>query len=101
MIFHYLNYYSDFSSDDLVNMVLAKDDVVFCQYREQGVFQQRGFQLSDFMNQLFANHKDPGKGRNMPVHYGSRALHIVSLLTTHVQQAMLSWLTCWLLYVRK
>lgn len=58
--------------------VLEKEDVVFCQYREQGVFRQRGFELSDFMNQLFANKKDPGRGRNMPVHYGSKELNIVS-----------------------
>jgi 2-oxoisovalerate dehydrogenase E1 component alpha subunit len=58
--------------------VLDKEDVIFCQYREQGVFAQRGFALSEFMNQLFANKKDPGKGRNMPVHYGSKELNIVS-----------------------
>ena len=56
---------------------LVPEDVVFCQYRETGVFQQRGFKLSDFMNQLFANCKDAGKGRNMPVHYGSGKLNIV------------------------
>ena len=57
--------------------VLLPEDVIFCQYRETGVFKQRGFTLSDFMNQLFANCKDAGKGRNMPVHYGSRKLNIV------------------------
>lgn len=31
------------------------------------------------MNQLFANSKDHGKGRNMPVHYGSSKLNIVRL----------------------
>lgn len=56
---------------------LSKEDVIFCQYREAGVFQQRGFALEDFMSQLFANVKDPGRGRNMPVHYGSAKLHIV------------------------
>ena len=56
---------------------LAPEDVIFCQYRETGVFKQRGFTLNDFMNQLFANCKDAGKGRNMPVHYGSSKLHIV------------------------
>jgi 2-oxoisovalerate dehydrogenase E1 component subunit alpha len=45
--------------------------VVFAQYRETGVFQQRGFTLKQFMSQLFANRNDTGKGRNMPVHYGS------------------------------
>ena len=56
---------------------LTKEDVIFCQYREQGVFAQRGFTPRDFMNQLFANKSDPGKGRNMPVHYGSAELNIV------------------------
>ena len=58
---------------------LHHSDVIFAQYRETGVFQQRGFTLSDFMNQLFANSRDAGKGRNMPVHYGSSKLNIVSL----------------------
>lgn len=57
---------------------LEKGDVIFTQYRETGVFLQRGFTLQDFMNQLFANNKDPGKGRNMPVHYGSKAFNMVS-----------------------
>ncbi|CAK7273747.1 hypothetical protein SEPCBS57363_005807 [Sporothrix epigloea] len=55
---------------------LTPDDVIFCQYREQGVFQQRGFTTKEFMSQLFANKSDPGRGRNMPVHYGSRRLNI-------------------------
>lgn len=49
---------------------LTPDDVVFAQYREAGVFQQRGFTLKNFMSQLFANANDAGRGRNMPVHYG-------------------------------
>lgn len=57
---------------------LTPDDVIFCQYREQGVFQQRGFTAKEFMSQLFANKSDPGRGRNMPVHYGSSRLNIVS-----------------------
>ena len=56
---------------------LEKEDVVFSQYREAGVFVQRGFTLTNFMSQLFANAKDSGRGRNMPVHYGSKELNIV------------------------
>lgn len=56
---------------------LSSSDVVFCQYREQGVFQQRGFTMKEFMSQLFANKHDTGRGRNMPVHYGSSRLNIV------------------------
>lgn len=57
---------------------LTADDTVFAQYREAGVYQQRGFTIKDFMNQLFANKHDTGKGRNMPVHYGSKYPRMVS-----------------------
>jgi len=43
------------------------------------VLQYRGFTLKDFMSQLFNNRNDSGRGRNMPVHYGSRALKVVRL----------------------
>ncbi|KAI9803571.1 MAG: hypothetical protein M1825_001914 [Sarcosagium campestre] len=69
---------------------LAPEDVIFAQYRETGVFQQRGFTLEDFMSQLFANRKDPGRGRNMPVHYGSKKLNIHTIsspLATQIPQA--------------
>ena len=56
---------------------LEDGDVIFSQYREAGVFMQRGFTFEDFMCQLFANKNDVGRGRNMPVHYGSKALNIV------------------------
>lgn len=58
---------------------LKDHDVVFCQYRETGVFQQRGFTMKQFMAQLFANKHDSGRGRNMPVHYGLEYPRIVSL----------------------
>jgi 2-oxoisovalerate dehydrogenase E1 component alpha subunit len=51
-------------------------DPVFCQYREAGVFMQRGYTLDQFMAQLFSNCEDSGHGRNMPIHFGSRELHI-------------------------
>ncbi|KAF7511074.1 hypothetical protein GJ744_005305 [Endocarpon pusillum] len=69
---------------------LTADDVVYAQYRETGVFAQRGFTLKDFMTQLFANKNDVGKGRNMPVHYGSAKLNIrtiSSTLATQIPQA--------------
>ncbi|PSN73686.1 2-oxoisovalerate dehydrogenase-like protein subunit alpha [Corynespora cassiicola Philippines] len=66
--------------------VLSPADVVFCQYRESGVYMQRGFTLDDFMNQLFANSKDSGLGRNMPVHYGSKELNIHTISSTLATQ---------------
>ncbi|CUS09049.1 unnamed protein product [Tuber aestivum] len=56
---------------------LAPDDVIFSQYREQGVMMYRGFTLDEFMNQLFANKFDYGKGKNMPIHYMSERLHMI------------------------
>lgn len=65
-------------------------DPIFAQYRETGIFQHRGFTPADFMAQLFATKDDPGKGRNMPVHYGSQSLHIHTIsspLATQIPQA--------------
>lgn len=59
---------------------LSSEDVVFAQYREQGVFMWRGFTLQDMADQCFGNKREQGKGRQMPVHYGAKALncHTVS-----------------------
>lgn len=69
---------------------LNPSDPIFAQYRETGIFQYRGYEPSDFMNQLYANRLDPGLGRNMPVHYGSTKLHIHTIsspLATQIPQA--------------
>jgi 2-oxoisovalerate dehydrogenase E1 component alpha subunit len=64
---------------------LDAGDVITTQYREHGVFLQRGYELKDFMCQLAGNHNDPGKGRNMPVHYsGKSKVNIVSLQASPV-----------------
>ncbi|KAF3044219.1 hypothetical protein E8E11_001465 [Didymella keratinophila] len=65
---------------------LHPSDVVFTQYRESGVYLQRGFTLAQFMNQLFANSADNGVGRNMPVHYGSKELNIHTISSTLATQ---------------
>jgi 2-oxoisovalerate dehydrogenase E1 component alpha subunit len=65
---------------------LDLDDVIFAQYREHGVLKQRGFTLDNFMNQLFANRKDLGLGRNMPVHYGSKDLNVHTIGSTLATQ---------------
>ena len=55
---------------------LKVEDVAFAQYREVGFYMNRGVTFQDIMSQLFANVKDPGRGRNMPVHYGSAKLNL-------------------------
>lgn len=57
---------------------MEQGDRVFAQYREQGSLMFRGFGVEEFMDQLFATKKDTGKGRNMPVHYMSEELGLVS-----------------------
>ena len=69
---------------------LQPQDMIMTQYREQGVLIFRGFSLENFMNQLFSNEKDLGKGRQMPIHYGSKALNcmtVSSTLATQIPQA--------------
>lgn len=66
------------------------DDPVYAQYRETGVLMWRGFSLQNFADQCFSNAGDYGKGRQMPVHYGSKEHHfftISSPLTTQLPQA--------------
>ena len=70
---------------------LKTSDPVFAQYREQGVLLHRGFSFRDFADQCFGNELEPGKGRQMPIHYGSRALafHTISSpLATQLPQAV-------------
>ena len=58
--------------------------------REAGLLMWRGFTLEQFTDQCFSNKADLGKGRQMPVHYGSRALNyqtISSPLGTQIPQA--------------
>ncbi|WP_245748714.1 thiamine pyrophosphate-dependent dehydrogenase E1 component subunit alpha [Oceanisphaera psychrotolerans] len=69
---------------------LDRKDMIMAQYREQGALHYRGFSLNQFMNQLLSNERDLGKGRQMPVHYGSRDLHFMTIsspLGTQIPQA--------------
>ena len=65
-------------------------DLIFPQYREQGALIYRGYTVKEMANQLKGNHYDVGKGRQMPVHYGSKDLHYVTVsspLATQIPQA--------------
>lgn len=70
---------------------LDQEDEVLGQYREVGVLLWRGFGLDNVMSQCFGNQNDTsGKGRQMPVHFGSPAHHfhtISSPLATQIPQA--------------
>ncbi|KAJ2785413.1 hypothetical protein GGI15_001929 [Coemansia interrupta] len=85
-------YMTSFGEEALIGSAAALDssDVVFGQYREAGVLLHRGFTIEQFMNQCYSNERDLGKGRQMPVHYGTRELNfqtISSPLATQIPQA--------------
>lgn len=51
----------------------------------------RGFPLESFMAQCYGNCDDLHKGRSMPVHYGSREYHFVTIsspLATQMPQSV-------------
>lgn len=69
---------------------LQQSDMILGQYREHGALRYRGFSTIQFMHQMFSNEKDLGLGRQMPIHYGSKALNyqtISSPLATQIPQA--------------
>jgi len=65
-------------------------DFVFSQYREQGVLMWRGWSIKQFADQCASNGEDVAKGRQLPVHYGDKALRFVTVsspLATQISQA--------------
>lgn len=70
---------------------LENDDEVLGQYREMGVLLWRGFGIDNVMAQCFGNADDKsGKGRQMPVHFGSVEHHFLTIsspLATQIPQA--------------
>lgn len=69
---------------------LTLEDMIYAQYREAGVLLYRGYPLLKFMNQCYGNCEDDGKGKQMPVHYGSKEFNFVTIsspLATQLPQA--------------
>jgi len=59
--------------------VLAKDDMCFPTYRQQGLLIARGYPLVEMMSQVLSNENDPLKGRQLPVLYSSREYGLFSI----------------------
>ncbi|KAL3205207.1 hypothetical protein MRX96_011110 [Rhipicephalus microplus] len=77
----------------LIGSAAALDDkdLVFVQYREYGVLLWRNFSVNQTMQQCYSTMHDYGKGRQMPIHYGSTEHHFVtvsSTLATQMPQAV-------------
>ncbi|CAL1362733.1 unnamed protein product [Linum trigynum] len=89
-----LSFYLTSTGEEAISVAaaaaLTPDDVVMPQYREPGVLLWRGFTLREFADQCFGNKDDYGKGRQMPIHYGSNKLNyftVSSPLATQIPQA--------------
>ncbi|CAA0831679.1 2-oxoisovalerate dehydrogenase subunit alpha 1-mitochondrial [Striga hermonthica] len=89
-----LSFYMTSTGEEAVNIAtaaaLSSDDVVLPQYREPGILLWRGFTLEQFTNQLFGTKYGSDKGRQMPVHYGSKQhnyLTVSSPIATQLPQA--------------
>ncbi|XP_057978513.1 2-oxoisovalerate dehydrogenase subunit alpha 2, mitochondrial isoform X2 [Malania oleifera] len=85
-----ISFYVTTIGEEAINVASAAalnaDDLVFPQYREPGVLLWRGFTLVEFANQCFGNKDDLGKGRQMPVHYGSNKHNYFTISSTIATQ---------------
>nr|GFB44256.1 thiamin diphosphate-binding fold (THDP-binding) superfamily protein [Tanacetum cinerariifolium] len=90
-----LSFYLTSFGEEAINLAsaaaLSTDDVILAQYREPGMLLWRGFTLQEFANQCFGNNAGHGKGRQMPIHYGSKNLNFITIsspLATQLPQAV-------------
>lgn len=58
---------------------LDEVDWMYPQYREAGVIFWRGFSVQEYVNHMFCNAEDIILGRQMPNHFGSRKLNVVTV----------------------
>ncbi|XP_038706947.1 2-oxoisovalerate dehydrogenase subunit alpha 2, mitochondrial-like isoform X2 [Tripterygium wilfordii] len=81
-----ISFYLTTIGEEAINIASAAaltiDDLVVPQYREPGVLLWRGFSLQEFADQCFSNKSDGCKGRQMPIHYGSREHNYFTVAST-------------------
>lgn len=58
---------------------LDLNDWMYPQYREAGILFWRGFSIQDYVHHMFGDAKDLILGRQMPNHFGSRDLNVVTV----------------------
>jgi 2-oxoisovalerate dehydrogenase E1 component alpha subunit len=58
---------------------LEVSDWLYPQYREVACLFYRGFLVQDYVHHMFCNGKDLLKGRQMPNHFGSKELNVVTV----------------------
>lgn len=58
---------------------LELSDWMYPQYREAGIIFWRGLTVEEYIDHMFCNGSDVILGRQMPNHFGSRALNVVTV----------------------
>uniref|UniRef100_A0A7N0TS26 3-methyl-2-oxobutanoate dehydrogenase (2-methylpropanoyl-transferring) n=2 Tax=Kalanchoe fedtschenkoi TaxID=63787 RepID=A0A7N0TS26_KALFE len=85
-----ISFYVTTIGEEAINIAsaaaLSDDDIIVPQYREPGVLLWRGFTIQEFANQCFGNNSDYGKGRQMPIHYGSNKHNYFTVSSTIASQ---------------
>ncbi|KGN48345.1 2-oxoisovalerate dehydrogenase subunit alpha 2, mitochondrial isoform X1 [Cucumis sativus] len=85
-----ISFYVTSLGEEAINVAsaaaLSLDDLIVPQYREAGVLIWRGFTLKEFASQCFGNKYDYCKGRQMPVHYGSKRHNYFTVASTIASQ---------------
>ncbi len=76
-------------------LTVGPEDWVYIAHRELGVALARGYPMDQLMAQLFGTMLDPNKGRQMPNHWGHRAVNmptISSVVGTQIIHAVgIAW----------
>jgi 2-oxoisovalerate dehydrogenase E1 component alpha subunit len=70
---------------------LAREDMHFPTYRQQGLLIARGYPLVEMMNQIYSNKGDKLRGRQLPIMYSDKAYGFFSIsgnLGTQFPQAV-------------
>lgn len=65
---------------------LKMEDLLYCQYRELGVFIHRKVPIQELADCNYSNKDDPNVGKQMPIHYGSTEKNIVTISSTLATQ---------------
>lgn len=58
---------------------LSPGDWMYPQYREAGIMFWRGFSVQRYIHHMYGNREDLSYGRQMPNHFGSRDINIVTV----------------------
>ncbi|XP_042031933.1 2-oxoisovalerate dehydrogenase subunit alpha 1, mitochondrial-like [Salvia splendens] len=89
-----LSFYLTSTGEEAINIAtaaaLSPDDIILPQYREPGILLWRGFSMEEFASQCFGTKDGHGKGRQMPIHYGSKSHNfftVSSPIATQLPQA--------------